>query len=79
MKRVGIKAQVGYRNPRARKGEVSIVSPNRLQRQFNPDAPDERWETDITYTRAQEGWLYLAMVVDLFSFKKLSAGQCNSG
>ncbi|PRP11138.1 IS3 family transposase, partial [Escherichia coli] len=45
MKRVGIKAQVGYRSPRARKGEASIVSPNRLQRQFNPDAPDERWVT----------------------------------
>ncbi|PLA98048.1 IS3 family transposase, partial [Escherichia coli] len=48
MKRVGIKVQVGYRSPRARKGEASIVSPNRLQRQFNPDAPDKRWVTDIT-------------------------------
>ncbi|HHZ5902958.1 IS3 family transposase [Escherichia coli] len=69
MKRVGIKAQVGYRSPRARKGEASIVSPNRLQRQFNPDAPDERWVTDITYIRPHEGWLYLAVVVDLFSRK----------
>ncbi|END0702094.1 MULTISPECIES: IS3 family transposase [Enterobacteriaceae] len=69
MKRVGIKAQVGYRSPWARKGEASIVSPNRLQRQFNPDAPDERWVTDITYIRTQEGWLYLAVVVDLFSRK----------
>ena len=64
MKRIGIKAQVGYRSPRARKGEASIVSPNRLQRQFNPDAPDERWVTDITYIRTHEGWLYLAVVVD---------------
>ncbi|WP_114506561.1 IS3 family transposase [Klebsiella quasipneumoniae] len=69
MKRVGIKAQVGYRSPRARKGEASIVSPNRLQRQFNPDAPDERWVTDITYISTHEGWLYLAVVVDLFSRK----------
>ncbi|EJC6131943.1 IS3 family transposase, partial [Escherichia coli] len=69
MKRVGIKAQVGYRSPRARKGEASIVSPNRLQRQFNPDAPNERWVTDITYIRTHEGWLYLAVVVDLFSRK----------
>ncbi|MCW3770115.1 IS3 family transposase [Shigella flexneri] len=69
MKRVGIKAQVGYRSPRARKGEASIVSPNRLQRQFNPDAPDERWVTGITYIRTHEGWLYLAVVVDLFSRK----------
>ncbi|MDW2646627.1 IS3 family transposase [Citrobacter sp. HN-141] len=69
MNRAGIKAQVGYRSPRARKGEGSIVSPNRLQRQFNPDAPDKRWVTDITYIRTYEGWLYLAVVVDLFSRK----------
>ncbi|MBS0907379.1 IS3 family transposase [Pantoea dispersa] len=69
MNRAGIKAQVGYRSPRAHKGEASIVSPNRLQRQFNPDAPDKRWVTDITYIRTHEGWLYLAVVVDLFSRK----------
>jgi len=69
MRRAGIRAQVGYRSPRARKGEASIVAPNRLQRQFNPDAPDERWGTDITYIRTHEGWLYLAVVVDLFSRK----------
>lgn len=59
----------GSAGQRARKGEASIVSPNRLQRQFNPDAPDERWVTDITYIRTHEGWLYLAVVVDLFSHK----------
>ena len=69
MKRAGIRAQVGYRSPRARKGETSIVTPNRLQQQFNPEAPDERWVTDITYIRTHEGWLYLAVVVDLFSRK----------
>ncbi|MCX2867750.1 IS3 family transposase [Kluyvera cryocrescens] len=69
MNRAGIKAQVGYRSPRAHKGEISIVSPNRLQRQFNPDAPDKRWVTDITYVRTHEGWLYLAVVVELFSRK----------
>lgn len=69
MKRAGTKAQVGYRSPRARKGEASIVTPNRLQRQFNPDSADERWVTDITCIRPHEGWLYLAVVVDLFSRK----------
>ncbi|CAD5789279.1 transposase insF for insertion sequence IS3A/B/C/D/E/fA [Escherichia coli] len=69
MKRAGIKAQIGYRSPRARKGEAGIVTPNRLQRQFNPDSPDKRWVTDITYIRTHEAWLYLAVVVDLFSRK----------
>lgn len=58
MKRAGIKAQVGYRKPRARKGEASIVAPNRLQRQFNPDVQNERWVTDITYIGTHEGWRY---------------------
>ncbi len=52
-----------------RKGEASIVTPNRLQWQFNPEALDERWVTDITYIRTHEGCLYLAVVVDLFSRK----------
>lgn len=69
MKRAGIKAQVGYRSARAHKGEASIVAPNRLQRQFNPEVPDGRWVTDITYIRPHEGWLYLAIVVDLCSRK----------
>lgn len=58
-----------YRSPRACKGEACIVAPNRLQRQFNQDAPDGRWVTDINYIRTHEGWLYLAVVVDLFSRK----------
>lgn len=69
MNRAGIKAQVGYRSPLARKGETSTVSPNSLQRQCNPDAADKRWVTDITYIRTHEGWLYLVVVVDLFSRK----------
>ncbi len=69
MKRAGIKAQGGYRSPRVRKGDACIVTLNRLKRQFNPDAPNERWVTDITYMRTHEGRLYLAVVVDLFSRK----------
>lgn len=41
----------------------------RLQQQFNPEAPDESWITDISYIRAHESWLYLAVVVGLFSRK----------
>lgn len=74
----GIKAQIGYRSPRACKGEASIVSPNKLQRQFNSIAPDERWVTDITYIRTHEGWLYLAVVVDLNHWL-VDAGQNDEG
>ncbi len=45
------------------------VAPNRLGRQFNADAPDQVWATDITYIPTLKGWLYLAVVIDLFSRK----------
>jgi putative transposase len=43
------------------------VAPDLVQRQFNPDAPNELWSGDITYIATDEGWLYLAAVIDLFS------------
>jgi len=38
-----------------------------LQRQFQQDAADQVWVTDITYIRTYEGWPYLAVVLDLYS------------
>lgn len=67
MQRAGLKAQVGYRKPRHRGGVSHVVTPNRLQRQFSPSTPNEVWVTDITFIKTHEGWLYLAVVVDLFS------------
>lgn len=69
MSAAGLRAQVGYRRPRQRAGSNHIAIPNRLQRQFNSTTPDEAWATDITHIRTQEGWLYLAVVMDLFSRK----------
>jgi transposase InsO family protein len=43
------------------------ISPNLLDRQFDVAAPDQVWATDITYVWTLEGWLYVAIVVDLFS------------
>ena len=43
------------------------VAPNRLKRKFEVDAPNTAWVTDITYIWTQEGWLYLAVILDLFS------------
>ncbi len=48
-------------------GRSSQVSPNQLQRQFQQDAADQVWVTDIRYIRTYEGWLYLAVVLDLHS------------
>lgn len=45
----------------------AVVTDNTLDRQFDIDAPDRIWVTDITYIRTHEGWSYLAVVIDLFS------------
>lgn len=68
MRQAGLKAQVGYkRRPRPRGGPAAVVAPNQLQQQFDVEAPNRVWVTDITYIRTHEGWLYLAAVLDLFS------------
>ncbi len=43
--------------------------PNLLQRQFTVTRPNKAWVTDITYIRTWQGWLYVAVVMDLFSRK----------
>jgi putative transposase len=43
------------------------ISPNLLDREFNVGQPDQVYAGDITYIHTQEGWLYLAVVIDLYS------------
>ena len=43
------------------------AAPNLLQRDFHADKPDTKWVADTTYIWTAEGWLYLAVVLDLFS------------
>lgn len=45
------------------------VVPNRVAQQFTVTAPNRIWVTDITYVATAEGWLYVALVMDLFSRK----------
>ena len=45
------------------------VAPNVLERDFEATAPNQKWLADLTYVPTDEGWLYLALVMDLFSRK----------
>ena len=75
----GIKAQIGYkRRPGSYGGKPSVVVDNTLDRQFDVAAPDKAWVTDITYIRTNEGFAYLAVVIDLYSRGVLSAGRCKA-
>jgi transposase InsO family protein len=45
------------------------VAPNLLQRDFHTERPDAVWVSDITYIWTRQGWLYLAVILDLYSRK----------
>ena len=64
-----IKAIRGYKASRAIAGRPSLIADNALNRAFTVDASDTAWVTDITYIRTWQGWLYLAVVLDLYSRK----------
>lgn len=68
LKGEGLRSQTGYgRRPAIRGGKLAVVASNHLQRRLTVAEPNQSWVTDITYIRTQEGWLYLAVVVELFS------------
>jgi putative transposase len=64
----------GLRAKRARKFKATTnsrhnlpVAPNILEQNFEANYPDEKWVSDLTYIWTNEGWLYLAVVLDLYS------------
>ena len=64
----------GWRAKAARKYKATTnskhslpVAPNLLGQDFTAAAPDQKWVSDITYIWTDEGWLYLAVVLDLYS------------
>ena len=64
-----LKAQIGYKRRYIKGGKTANVADNILDRNFDPDAPNKFWVSDITYVRTYEGFLYVATVLDLFSRK----------
>jgi putative transposase len=57
----------GHSRLTTRSNPDHAVAPNTLSRQFTASKPNERWVTDITYIWTDEGWCYLAAILDLFS------------
>jgi putative transposase len=69
MRDSGLHALHGYRIRHIPVPKAQALIPNLLQRQFTVSRPNKTWVTDITYIRTWQCWLYLAVVVDLFSRK----------
>jgi putative transposase len=74
-RRVGrLMRQNGIEAVRTRKYKVTTdskhsfaIAPNLLDRDFSATAPNQKWAGDITYIWTSEGWLYLAVILDLYS------------
>jgi putative transposase len=69
MRENNLRAVPGYRTRRYIAGKPAELIPNLVKRNFSISQPDRVWVTDITYVRTWEGWLYLAVVLYLFSRK----------
>ena len=71
MREMGMKSRVSKKfTPTTTVTDPSkIPAPNILDQSFTADAPNRKWVTDITYLPTQLGWVYLAVVLDLFSRK----------
>lgn len=68
MRDLGLKAKTPRRYKVTTDSRHSYpVAPNVLNRKFDVDRPNRAWTTDITYVWTLEGWMYLAIVMDLFS------------
>lgn len=63
----GLRARPRRRQLPKDTGTRSIIAPNVLDRDFEADTPNQKWVADFTYIWTAEGWLYLAVVLDLFS------------
>jgi len=79
MRGAGIRSLRGYNSHRGFKGGgISHVAPNTLVRQFQVQCPNQSWVTDFTYIRTHEGWLYLTIVLDIFSRQIIGWSMKNS-
>ena len=65
----GIRAQPGYRTRRYLAGKTAALILNLVKGNFEVSRRNKLWVTDITYGRTWEGWLYVAVALDVFSRK----------
>lgn len=69
MRRHGIAAKMAkrFKKTTQQSEKPSFVAPDLIQQDFKAHSPNEAWVSDITYVLTQEGWIYCAMILDLFS------------
>ena len=71
MRELGLKSRVSksFTPTTTQADPTKMAAENKLDRNFTADAPNRKWVTDITFLRTKTGWVYLAVVIDLFGRK----------
>ena len=80
MRELGLKSRISraFTPTTTQADPTKQPAPNQLAQDFTAEAPNRKWVTDITYLPTAEGWVYLAVVVDLFSRKVVGWALGNS-
>lgn len=78
MRQQALKARPRRRGLPKDRGERSVIADNVLDRQFQAETPNQKWVADFTYLWTAEGWLYVAVVLDLFSRRVVGWSMQNS-
>lgn len=80
MRELGLKSRISraFTPTTTQADPTKQPAPNQLAQDFTAAAPNRKWVTDITYLPTAEGWVYLAVVLDLFSRKVVGWALSNS-
>lgn len=80
MRELGLKSRIAksFTPTTTQSDPTKQPAPNELAQNFTAAAPNRKWVTDITYLATAEGWVYLAVVLDLFSRKVVGWALSNS-
>jgi putative transposase len=80
MRELGLKSRISraFTPTTTQADPTKQPTPNQLAQDFTATAPNRKWVTDITYLPTAEGWVYLAVVLDLFSRKVVGWALSNS-
>ncbi|BCQ26849.1 transposase [Caballeronia sp. NK8] len=81
MREGGVQARVRRTHRYVRREQTSAIAENRLDRAFAVTVPNRFWAGDVTYIWTQQGWMYLAVVLDLYSRRVVgwaTSGSCDT-
>ena len=74
---VAVLPRRGWRCVTTKADPRNSVAPNELDRDFTASTVNEKWGTDVTFVPTDEGWLYLASMIDLYNREVIGWAMCS--